>query len=122
MFRLELAHQVIPVASGADLDHIAGELRYAISQSVQLVGARDTTTIRWKLRTKGVGDVHDVPSSADFADLARRCTDRFRSSYKVGMRVADVVLSNLASLVLAEQGFLGKQVVDAGKFTCSSRS
>ncbi len=110
------------MAAGADLDDVACELRYAFSQSVQLVGAGNATAIRRKLWTKGVGDVHDVPSSTDFADLARRRTDRFCSSYKVWMRVADVILCNLAGLVLSEQRFLGKKVVDAGKFTCSSRS
>ena len=97
----------------ADFHHIAGELRNGGAQSVQLVRTGNAAAIRRELWAESVGDVDNVPFSADFANLSSRSPDRFCSSYQIRMRITKIILCYLTCLELAEQGFFSQEVVNA---------
>src|SRR5215211_7009597 len=104
--------EVVPVAAGADLDHVAGHLIHGAVQVGEAVAGPDAAVGLAQGVPEDVGDVDQRLGGADRAGGGGLLADVAGGPQQLGVGVADLVARQPAAAELGELRPLGQGVVD----------
>src|SRR6266540_3054963 len=104
--------QVVPVAGGADLDHVAGELLGRTVQVDEAGAGPDAAGLLAQGVAEHVVDVHQAELLADGAGPAGALADVAGRAEQLRVGVADLVAGQPPTAKLQELRLLGEGVVD----------
>lgn len=109
---------MVPMARGADFDHITSELAFfrALGKGLEFLGRCNATAKSGQSRPKHIGDEDQFVVLADGTVLASRLSDFPSCPNQFRVSVADFVLSEAAFLVFRDEVLAREAVIDLAAF------
>ena len=109
---------MVPMARGADFDHITSELALfrALGEGLEFLGRCNATPESGQSRTKDIGDEDQLVVLADRAVLAGGLSDFPSGPNQFRVGVADFVLSEAALLIFRDEVLTRESVIDLAAF------
>jgi len=105
---------MVPMARGADLDHITGEfaLLRPLGERPEFLRRRDASTEGRKPRAEHIGDQNQIVVLTDRTAFARGLTHLTRRPHQLGVGVAHLVLGQSTLLELGDEVLSRESVID----------
>lgn len=105
---------MVPMARGADFDHITSELAFfrALGKGLEFLGRRNAPAKSGQSRPKDIGDEDQLVVLTDRAVLAGGLSDFPSCPNQFRVSVADFVLREAALLIFRDEVLTRESVID----------
>lgn len=109
---------MVPMARGADFDHITGKIAIfrALSEGLEFFRRRDATAKRWQSRAEDIRHEHQILVLTNRTRLRRWLTHLTSSTNKFGMGVTHFVLRQTTLLVFRNEMLARESIIDLAAF------